>query len=158
MPAETEVVVRNSAVALLEGQKRVMEMIAADAPLAETLGALTRLLEAQVPGMLSSILLLDKQGIRLHHGAAPSLPPAYVKAIDGMAIGPNSGSCGTAAFRKEAVFVKDIATDPLWKDFRDVTLPHGLRACWSAPIVEAGGAVLGTFAMYYRQPALPEPE
>ncbi len=79
----------------------------------------------------------------------------YTKAIDGAAIGPNVGSCGTAAFTRRPVFVEDIAVDPLWADYKHLALPHGLRACWSTPIIDAGGQVLGTFAMYYTQPALP---
>ena len=105
--------------------------------------------------MLCSILLLDADGIHLRHGAAPSLPPEYCDAIDGVTIGPNVGSCGTAAYRREPVIVEDTATDPLWTDFRVLALSHGLRACWSIPIFDAKRKVLGTFAMYYRQPAQP---
>jgi len=144
--------------ALLEGQKHVLEMMACGAPLSDSLAALTLLIEGRVPGMLGSILLLDQHGTCLHHGAAPSLPPEYVAAIDGKPIGPEAGSCGTAAFTKEPVFVEDIATDPRWKDYRAVALPHGLRACWSKPILDSQRRVLGTFAMYYRQPGLPKPE
>ena len=156
--SKTEIAGRKRTETLLAGQKQVLEMIATDVPLPESLAALMRLIEAQVPGMLGSILLIDKQGLHLHHGAAPSLPPEYMAAIDGSAIGPSVGSCGTAAYRKEPVFVKDIAEDPLWKDHRALALPHGLRACWSTPIFDAQRCLLGTFAMYYRQPALPEPE
>ena len=149
---------RTRAEALLNGQKRVLEMIAAGAPLGESLTELVRLIEAQAPGMLGSILLLDEDGVHLSHGAAPSLPPEYVAAIDGAPIGPSAGSCGTAAYSKEAVVVEDIATDPRWADYKAVALPHGLRACWSTPIFDAQRRVLGTFAMYYRQPALPQPD
>jgi PAS domain S-box-containing protein len=136
----------------------VLEMIASTAPLSESLDALMRLIETYVPGMLGSILLIDEQGVHLRHGGAPSLPADYIKALDGIAIGPSVGSCGTAAFHKQTVFVKDIAADPLWEDYRALALAHGLRACWSTPIFDAHGRLLGTFAMYYRQPALPEPE
>ncbi len=143
---------------LLDGQKRVLEMIANGSPLPETLDALVHLIESQSPGMLGSILLLDDDGIHVRHGAAPSLPPTFVAAVDGQPIGPCAGSCGTAAYRKEAVFVEDIATDPLWAVYKSAALPHGLRACWSTPIFDAQQRVLGTFAMYYCQPALPLPE
>src|SRR5439155_10179174 len=93
--------------------------------------------------------------IHIRHGAAPSLPADYLKAINGSAIGPRAGSCGTAAFRREAVFVADIASNPLWADYKHLALPHGLRACWSTPIFDAQRNVLGTFAMYFRQPGLP---
>ena len=105
--------------------------------------------------MRGSVLILDADGETLHHGAAPSLPRDYSMAIDGLQIGPAVGSCGTAAFRREQVIVEDIAVDPLWKDFRDIALPHDLRACWSTPIFDDGGAVIGTFAMYYDSPRAP---
>jgi PAS domain S-box-containing protein len=107
-------------------------------------------------GMLGSILLLD--GANLRHGAGPSLPNAYNAAINGIAIGPEVGSCGTAAFSKKPVYVSDIASSPLWADFRELALSHGLRACWSTPILSASGEVLGTFAMYYREPREPSAE
>jgi GAF domain-containing protein len=105
--------------------------------------------------VLGSILLLDPDGKHVHVGAAPSLPPAYSAAIDGSEIGPCAGSCGTAAYLGAAVFVSDIATDPLWADYRAMALPHGLRACWSIPILTRGRKVLGTFAMYHREPREP---
>jgi C4-dicarboxylate-specific signal transduction histidine kinase len=95
---------------------------------------------------------------RLRHGAAPSLPMPYTDAIDGLAIGPSVGSCGTAAYRAEPVIVSDIATDPLWADFRDLALAHGLRACWSTPILSSERKVLGTFAIYTREPRSPTPQ
>jgi len=149
---------RKQTEALVIGQKHVLEMIAAGTSLPETLTALVRLIEDQSPGMIGSILLLDADGIHVRHGAAPNLPAEFVAAIDGQPIGPVAGSCGTAAYRKEAVFVEDIATDPLWKDYKAVALPHGLRACWSTPIMDNQGKVLGTFAMYYRMPRSPEAE
>ena len=141
---------------ILLTQKQVMEMVAADTPLTAVLDTLARGVEAQAPGMLASILLLDADGIHLRHGAAPSLPSAFVKAIDGVSIGPGVGSCGTAVWRREQVIVGDIASDPLWVDYRDLALAHGLHACWSTPIGGADGKVLGTFALYYRVPALPD--
>jgi PAS domain S-box-containing protein len=129
-------------------------MIARGDPLNDTLDALVQVIEAQ-SDMLGSILLLDADGIHLRHGAAPSLPAAYTAAIDGAAIGINVGSCGTAAFTRRAVYVEDIASDPLWRDYKDLALPHGLHACWSTPILDSSGRVLGTFALYYRRPMLP---
>jgi GAF domain-containing protein len=130
---------------------RVLELAIADSSLEETLGELIQIVETTSrTGVLGSILLLD--GRNLRHGAAPSLPPAYCEAIDGAEIGPVAGSCGTAAFRGKAVFVSDIETDPLWAEFKAIALPHGLRACWSTPIITGGSKVLGTFAMYHREP------
>jgi signal transduction histidine kinase len=137
---------------LLAGEKRLLEMIARGESRTLILDALCRLVEELADGSLSSILLLDPNAGCLRHGAAPSLPAAYVEAIDGIAIGPSVGSCGTAANTRKPVVVADIATDPLWGDFRDLALGHGLRACWSTPILSSEGRVLGTFAIYYREP------
>ena len=149
---------RKRAETLRSRQSQVLEMVAAGAPLNDILTALIGCIEDQVPGMLASVLLLDAEGVHLSHGAAPSLPESYVAAIDGASIGPSAGSCGTAAYRKAAVYVEDIATDPLWVKYKTLALPHGLRACWSMPIFDAQKQVLGTFAMYYREPGLPRPE
>ena len=145
-------------VAMAEARNRVLELALRDIPLGESLEAIVRTVETlSASGVLSSILLVDDDGKHLRHGAAPSLPPAYNAAIDGIAIGPAVGSCGTAASRHAPVYVTDIATDPLWAEFKDLALSHGLRACWSIPILSAEGAVLGTFAMYYRDPREPNP-
>jgi GAF domain-containing protein len=130
-------------------------MVATGGSLAEILDSLCRLVEEQASGVLASILLLD--GDRLRHGGAPSLPKAYIDAINGLVIGPSVGSCGTAAYRGEPVIVEDIATDPLWADYRDLALRHSLCACWSTPIFTPQGKVIATFAMYYREPRRPTP-
>jgi PAS domain S-box-containing protein len=135
---------------LLKGQNEVLELIAQGTPLPKTLDFLVRFIETQCPGMLGSILLLDADGVHVRHGAAPSLPASFTEAIDGQSIGPSAGSCGTAAFRREPVIVEDIATDPLWVDYRDFALKHDLRACWSIPILDEQQLVLGTFALYFR--------
>lgn len=136
---------------LRAGENAILEMIALGAPLSDVLDRLMRLNEARVEGLLASILLLDPEGKRLRHAAGPSLPAAYMRAIDGTPIGPSVGSCGTAAYRKEMVIVTDIQTDPLWAPYKYLAEPYGLRACWSTPIVSRRGKVLGTFAMYYRE-------
>ena len=100
--------------------------------------------------ILTSVLLLSTDGKHLQHGAAPTLPQPYREAIDGAAIGPKAGSCGTAAYLGRPVYVTDIATDPLWEDYRELALPHGLRSCWSTPIRNRDGELLGTFAIYHR--------
>jgi len=147
----SEIARRRRPTGLRAGESAVLEMIARGAPLADVLDRLMRLNESQSLGLLASILLLDPDGKRLRHGAAPSLPAAFVRAIDGTPIGPEVGSCGAAAYRKEPVIVTDIQTDPLWTDFRYLAEQHGLRACWSTPIFSRQGKVLGTFAMYYRE-------
>src|SRR6266571_5193257 len=137
------------------GQKKVLEMSAANAPLGEILTSLVLLIEAESPEMLCSVLLLSDDGDHIVHGAAPSLPEQYVKAIDGAPIGPKNGSCGTAMYRGKPVIVTDILEDPLWEDYRDLASANGLRACWSTPIMSGRGKVLGSFAMYYREPRTP---
>ena len=139
--------------AILAGEKRVLEMVAKGDSLNQILDSLCRLVEEQAPDILASILLVEHNLLR--HGAAPSLPQAYIDAIDGAAIGPCAGSCGTAAYRGEQVIVSDIATDPLWADYRATALSHSLRACWSTPIFSSEGKVNATFAMYYREPRRP---
>ena len=143
---------------LLASQKRTLEMVASGATLAVTLDALVHAIEELVPEMLGSILLLDEDGVHVRHGAAPSLPQSYSQAIDGQPIGEGAGSCGTAAYRREQVIVTDIATDPLWQNYREVALQHGLRACWSTPIFDQQQRVLGTFACYFRTPRGPSAE
>jgi PAS domain S-box-containing protein len=145
-----DVTERKRAEELLAGQNRVLEMIARGRPLPETLDALTRFIEAQCQGMLCSILLLDEAGAHLQHGAAPSLPQEYSRAVHGLPIGPRAGSCGTAAHRREPVIVTDTYNDPLWADYRKLAMAYELRSCWSTPIFSEQGRVLGTFAMYYR--------
>ena len=137
------------------GQSRVLRMIAANAPLSDILTSLVLLIEAQSPGMLCSVLLLSNDGNHIQHGAAPSLAPQYVKAVNGSPIGPKQGSCGTAMYRGKPVVVTDIFTDPLWEDYRDLAAVSGLRACWSTPILSGRGKVLGSFAMYYNEPRTP---
>ena len=144
---------RKQAEALLAGEKRILEMVAKGDSLAEILDRLCLLVEELATGVLASILLLD--GNRLRHGAAPSLPKLYTDAIDGAAIGPSAGSCGTAAYLRKQVIVEDVATNPLWADYRELALPHGLRACWSTPIISSQGSVIATFGMYYREPRKP---
>jgi C4-dicarboxylate-specific signal transduction histidine kinase len=133
-------------------------MIARGDSRALILDALCLLVEERVNGSLSSILLLDPNAGRLRHGAAPSLPITYTEAIDGLVIGPSVGSCGTAAYLAEQVIVSDIATNPLWADYCDLALAHGLRACWSTPILSTASRVLGTFAIYYRESRNPTPQ
>jgi len=142
--------------ALLEAERNILSRIAIGGLLEEVLRDIVLLVEKPSNGeMLASILFLSEDGKHLREAAAPSLPAEYNAAIDGIAIGMGVGSCGTAAFTGQPVFVSDIEHDPLWKDFRGLALAHGLRACWSVPIRAADGRVLGTFANYYREPKEP---
>src|SRR4029077_3154294 len=140
------------------GQTRVLEMVASNAPLPEILTNLVLLMEAQEEGMICSILVLSADGIRVRHGAAPSLPEAYVTAVNGAPIGPRNGSCGTAMYLKKPVVVTDVMTDPLWADYRDLAEFCGLRACWSTPIFSHQGDVIGSFSMYRQGQRGPHPK
>ncbi|HKN71205.1 MAG TPA: MEDS domain-containing protein [Terriglobales bacterium] len=155
--AVTDITESKLAEALREGESRILEMIARDAPLEEILEKLVLVVEAQFAGLLCSVLLLDEDGRHARHGAAPSLPKPYSDAIDGMCIGPKAGSCGTAMYRREPVVVTDILQDPLWELYRGTAEPYGLRACWSTPILAHSGKALGSFAMYCREPRSPNP-
>jgi PAS domain S-box-containing protein len=139
-------------------QNAVLERVAAGHPLGEILNDIVAMIERQAAGMLCSLLLLDSDGETIRHGAAPSLPADYARHLDGLKIGPTAGSCGTAAYRGERVIVEDIAAHPYWDSYRHLALPCGLRACWSSPIFSPEREVLGTFAMYYRQPHRPTPD
>lgn len=138
--------------ALLQFSNAILQHISIAAPLAEVLNFIAAGIEAVEAETLCSVLLLDQSGQHLLHGAAPSLPEEYSTAIDGVEIGPFVGSCGTAAYFGKSVFVADIATDPLWANFKTLALKHGLAACWSSPILSTQGQVMGTFAVYWTTP------
>jgi PAS domain S-box-containing protein len=148
---QQELADRTRAEALREGRNQVLELIATSQPLPTVLQALTQLVESQFPRLLCSVLLLDEEQRSLRHGAEDSLPESYHQAVDGTRIGPQVGSCGTAAYLGRTVRVTDIETDPLWGEYRHLALPHGLHACWSTPVCSAQNEVLGTFALYLRE-------
>jgi len=124
--------------------------------LKDVLAQLILFIEKQSESMTASVLLLDEGGQHLLDGAAPNLPAPYRELVDGISIGDNVGSCGTAAFLGELVVVSDIETDPRWAAFKDVALQYNLHACWSQPIKDSAGKVLGTFAMYYNEKREPD--
>jgi diguanylate cyclase (GGDEF)-like protein/PAS domain S-box-containing protein len=146
-----DITARRRAEQLESGQHDILEGIAAQRPLVESLARIARLHEELNPNALCSVLLLDDAGEHVLHGAGPSLPEAFNRAIDGLEIGEAHGSCGTAAWRRERVVVADIATHPYWENYKTLALPHGLKACWSTPVLGRGDRVLGTFAVYYRE-------
>lgn len=151
---------RKRAQSLLEGEKRLLEMIATGVPLKEILNALCLIIEEQRSGTLASLLLVNPDGVHLDFVAGAKLPNEWTRQMEKMPIGPCAGSCGTAAYRGSSVIVSDIATDPLWDvpEHRASALKHGLRASWSSPILSFKGKVLGTFCLYYREPRSPTPE
>ena len=151
---------RKKAEALLAAEKRVLEMIATGVALKEILNALCVFIEEQRSGTLSSVLLLNADGVHLNSVAGPSLPREWTQQMETLPIGPCAGSCGTAAYRRSQVIVSNIATDSLWDvpEHRATALKHGLRASWSNPVLSWDGKVLGTFCMYYREPRNPTPQ
>ncbi|MBM4422062.1 MAG: PAS domain S-box protein [Chloroflexi bacterium] len=140
-----------------EDQRAILELIASGSPFQQILETLARAVETRLPGAMCSIAILDAESQRLRLALALSLPEEFVGGLDGLPIGPQAGSCGTAAFRGETVIVSDIKHDELWADYREAALAHGLRACWSKPAFSSAGKVLGTIAFYFREPRSPGP-
>jgi signal transduction histidine kinase/CheY-like chemotaxis protein len=141
---------------LLALQNQVLEAVAAGLPTPQLLDVLIGAVEELSPRMIGSVMVTDESGTRLLLASGPRLPASYKSYFDaGLPIGPTVGSCGTAAYRKETVIVRDIASDPLWAGHTEKALPHRLLACWSSPILSPAGEVLGTFAMYYQEPRGP---
>jgi PAS domain S-box-containing protein len=149
---------RKRAEALLAGEKLLLEMIAKGEPLPRTLEALCRLVEQDSGGAMCSILIVDEDGKRLRHGVAPSLPASYTSELVGRPFGPNAGPCGIAAYRRETFIVEDFRAAPVPEAYAALAAEHGLRACWSVPVMSQDRRVLGTFALYYREPRTPTPQ
>jgi PAS domain S-box-containing protein len=146
---------RKQAEALLAGEKRLLEMIAKGSPLAQTLVELSCFVEGIFRGSSVSVLLLDATGERLRHAAAPSLPESYTGQIDGSPPDQTIGPCGAAAQLAQQIIVPDFELEERWPGLRTLALDHGLRACWSTPILSFEAKLLGTFAIYAREPASP---
>lgn len=142
--------------ARVAGEQRLLEMITRGEPTAAILEGVVRLVESASSGLRASILLLEEDGVTLRYAAAVNLPRSFTQAIDGAAIGPEAFSCGTAAYRRALVVIADVETDPLALRYRDVALAHGLRACWSLPMLSAEGRVLGAFGIYAHEPRSPD--
>ncbi|ASU35537.1 PAS domain S-box protein [Mucilaginibacter xinganensis] len=145
---------------ILALEKKVLELNASSLySLSQTVNELLKGIEEIFPDMICSVLEVDEPRQKLSHLAAPTLPAAYCQAIDGIVIGPKAGSCGTAAYHRSQVIVRDIETNPLWDDYRQLILPHGIKACWSTPIISSNSSqVLATFAVYYSQKREPRNE
>lgn len=149
---------RIQALGWLGPETDLLELLSAGAPLHELLEKTALAIDSALPGVISSIMLLDESGYFLQRGAAPHLPSDYYEALEGLPIGPRGGSCGTAAYRAVPVIVPDIKTNPLWDDYRDLALSYGLRACWSAPVLSSAGLVTAVSALYFREPRTPTEE
>lgn len=154
--AATQLDATEHAIHLLARENKILEFLARGASLEKVLTEIAYAAENFADAdVRCSILLLDETGTHLLHGAAPSLAKEYNDAIHGLAVGPEVGSCGSAAFSKKPVIVADIEHDPRWVNYKELALRFGLRACWSTPILSSQGEVIGTFALYYLQPASP---
>src|ERR1700680_4660455 len=153
--ANTDIEDRKRAEALLAAEKRTLEMIASGACLADILERLCETIDAQASNIKSAVMLMEADGIHLRTAAGPRLPKVWLEAITPLKIGPCVGSCDTAASLKQRVIVSDIATDPLWADYRDLALSHGLRAAWSQPLRSKNQEILGTFCVSYTEPRTP---
>jgi len=153
---------RTRAESLVRDQARVLRLIAQGAALPDTLATMCEVVEANVPDGICSVLLVDEAAQVLRTGAGPRLPVGYASQVAEIPIGPDEGSCGAAAHLGESVIVADVTADPRWKRYADAAVAHGLRACWSTPIVAStGDRVLGTFAVYFdtvRRPSVAEQE
>lgn len=143
----------------IKSQREALELTLRGKPVERILDILTKMIEEHTgSSAMASALLVSPDGKHLIHGAAPSLPNAYIKSIEGIAIGEDSSSCGLCAYLGEPVIVESISTDPRWLNFRELAMTYGLKACWSTPILSSHGRVLGTFALYYRECRGPTPE
>jgi GAF domain-containing protein len=142
---------------LVQGQLRLLELIARPRPLRPVLHELVHVLEDQIEGMVSVVMLLSEGGLHLRLGAAPNVPEGYARALDGVAVGPSGGWTVMAAFSKRPIIVEDIGRDPRWIDSREPALAAGFQACWSVPILSERGDVLGTLSMYHPRPMVPSP-
>src|SRR5258708_4798927 len=141
---------------LLAAEKRTLEMMANGASLSEVLDDLCAVIDAHAPPASSMVCLMDTDGKQLLPGAGPGVPAAFRAAISPWPIGPNRGSCGTAAFTKQRVIIPDVSNDPRWPDeARDLALINGFRAAWSEPLISKDGEVLGTFCISYAEPRIP---
>lgn len=146
---------QNNLAVLLKGQNKILELVTRGCPFSEVMNHVVYLVEEVSDGVVGSIHLKDSKENLLHRCSAPNLPEEYKNFIKEIPIGPSSGSCGTAAYKKEPILCSDIAHDALWKEYKTMALKHGLRACWSSPVFDNRNNVLGIFAMYYDKPCLP---
>lgn len=142
----------------LHHEKIILEMIALNEPLGDILREVCLGIEWIVGQICCSIVLLDPDGRRLQVGAAPSLPTDYIRFLGSLSIGPAAASCGTAIYQNKQILSGDIASDPLWHEYRDIAMANALHASWSTPIRAASGAVLGSLDVYYTEPQLPSAE
>ncbi|QPD04822.1 MAG: putative Histidine kinase [Candidatus Nitrospira kreftii] len=154
--SHTDITERKREDALQDVEKRVLELVAKGEQLKDVLAFVCRSVESLAPSMLCSVMLTDKGGTHLLSAAAPSLSDEYNREFDRIPIGPTDGSCGSAAYFAKPSLANNISTDPLWRNYAQIALAHGLRSCWSHPILSSSGTLLGTFAVYHQRPREPQ--
>jgi PAS domain S-box-containing protein len=156
---QTDIQRQKEAETLLDGEKKLLEMVATGKSTPSILEALCHLVEDTAGGCYCSVVLIDASGGRLEHGAAPSLPDSFVSSIIGRAVNADSGPCAMAAYLNQQIIASDLATETRWAagSWCSMALAHGIRSCWSMPITSAAGIVMGAFAIYHDEPKLPSP-
>ena len=140
---------------LLSHQQDILSKIALGLPFEDVLDEICLSIEELIDENSAKCSILSLNKGKLLHCAAPNIDDEYCQAINGVHIGPNVGSCGTAAYLGERVIVEDIAKSPLWADFKEIALQFGLQSCWSTPIISTKSNILGTFAIYHDKPKKP---
>ena len=140
---------------LREGESRIFKEMSFGTRLRDIFGQISAVADRVFSGGMTSITLLEIDGVHMRHGASLRLPKQFSDLIDGQPIGPTVGSCGTAMYRRETIVVTDVASDPLWTDYRILALANSIRACWSVPVIAANGTVLASFAIYWPTPRAP---
>lgn len=141
--------------AQLEAQQAIQDLIARHAPLDETLAAISRMIERQLPGALCSLMLYDPERGTLSLAGGFSFSGRFRQAMQGIRVGPGVGTCGSAAYERRMVATADILADRSWQGYQQLARSEGVRACWSMPVIARSGDLLGTFATYYRRPGEP---
>lgn len=151
-----DITARKKAEQLMQAQARLLELVATGVALDQVLGELILMIEGQADEIAGSVMMKSEDGQSLTLVSAPSLPEVYKERIRRVSIGPEEGSCGTAAWTNASVIVADIAHDPLWRNYLHLVEGVNYRACWSTPIRSSRGDVIGTFALYSPKSSIPD--
>lgn len=155
--ASVDITERKKAEEILGDERAILAMVACGCDIPETLDAICVSMERYLHGGHASVMLLEEDGYCLRNGASPGLDPAYVRAIDGLEIGPDQASCGAAVYTGQQVIAEDVQTDSRWEKYRELAHLYGIGACWSTPVIASDGKILGTLATYYNTPRKPLP-
>ncbi|MFD1553358.1 hypothetical protein DNU06_06750 [Putridiphycobacter roseus] len=152
---QNDVTKRKKEELLKEKVKHVLEMIIQHEPIVYISRKIVRILENTMENCIASISVLNESEQTLHLLASPNLPKEFTKAIEGIVIGPNQGSCGAAAYLKKDVIIAEVAIDPNWGNYKELANQNGIKACWSFPLFSSSKKVLGTLAIYSKSNSYP---